>query len=75
MFTKNSKVKEVLAIEGIVPIIEQRVGKKISPTLLKMAREMTMEKVAKLIKLSDDEMIEALDELNKAAANLADKDR
>lgn len=73
LFTKNSKVKEILEIEGILPLVEERIGKKIPPALLAMGKGMTLEKVGKLIKLSEEEMADALEELNEAVKALKEK--
>lgn len=72
MFTKESKVGEVLKIEGIIPIVEKRIGKKIPLPMLKMGKGMTLAKVAQLLNLTEKEIDEALEELNAAAKGLTE---
>ncbi len=73
MYHKKTKVKEVLETQGIVEVVEERIGKKIPKGLLVMGKTMTLEKVGKLCKLTEAEIEEAIVEMNEVAKRLKEE--
>ena len=64
-FTASSTVGQVLAVKpGAIAIVEQYIGRRISPTEIEFAQGMTLKNVAEFVGMSQEKLEALIKELN-----------
>jgi uncharacterized membrane protein len=64
-FTASSTVGQVLAVKpGAIAIVEQYIGRRISPTEIEFAQGMTLKNVAEFVSMSQEKLEALIKELN-----------
>ena len=67
MFTRKSKVKEALKVPGVLDIAQERAGMVFPSLGIKLAGNLTLEKLARQVGLPEEEIDALLEELNQLA--------
>ena len=67
MFHENTRVREILHLPGILPLVEKYTGKRLSMATLKMGANLTLRTVGNHLHWTRAQLQEVIQELNALA--------